>query len=306
VSATDYYPFGWAMPGRTYTAASYKYGFNGKENDNEVKGDGNQQDYGMRIYDPRLGRFLSVDPISKKYAELTPYQFASNTPIVAVDIDGLESSVDFRYDRWDREFLSGNKTAEQIQKEQKTYGVSGVVGGGLTLDLMTGGTGLKILGALGILGLISDMNTMGNVKDPHYKKELKNGINNQLAYLVLGAAADKVMGTGSKLLKGNSLKSELPAQELTLERKIHIFGNTEHALESLVTKYGSEEGAFKAVQNAANQALAKGNLTPNSIGILPTGNDGDIIKVDGIDVRLIGGRVENDKVIISSFSRKDL
>jgi hypothetical protein len=57
VSATDYYPFGWAMPGRTYTAASYKYGFNGKENDNEVKGEGNQQDYGMRIYDPRLGRF---------------------------------------------------------------------------------------------------------------------------------------------------------------------------------------------------------------------------------------------------------
>lgn len=37
----------------------YRYGFNGKENDNEVKGEGNQQDYGMRIYDPRLGKFLS-------------------------------------------------------------------------------------------------------------------------------------------------------------------------------------------------------------------------------------------------------
>jgi RHS repeat-associated protein len=90
VSATDYYPFGWAMPGRTYTAASYKYGFNGKENDNEVKGEGNQQDYGMRIYDPRLGRFLSVDPISKEYPELTPYQFASNRPIDGIDMDGLE------------------------------------------------------------------------------------------------------------------------------------------------------------------------------------------------------------------------
>jgi RHS repeat-associated protein len=41
----------------------YRYGFNGKGNDNEVKGIGNQQDYGMRIYDPRLGRFLSVDPL---------------------------------------------------------------------------------------------------------------------------------------------------------------------------------------------------------------------------------------------------
>jgi len=69
---------------------AYRYGFNGKENDNEVKGTGNQQDYGMRIYDPRLGRFLSTDPITKEYPELTPYQFASNTPIAATDMDGLE------------------------------------------------------------------------------------------------------------------------------------------------------------------------------------------------------------------------
>jgi RHS repeat-associated protein len=80
------------MPGRKYPAASgvYRYGFNGKENDNEVKGEGNQQDYGMRIYDPRLMRFLSVDPISNDYPELTPYQFASNRPIDGIDQDGLE------------------------------------------------------------------------------------------------------------------------------------------------------------------------------------------------------------------------
>ena len=80
------------MPGRKYQASSgYRYGFNGKENDNDVKGEGNQQDYGMRIYDPRLGRFLSVDPLTTKYPELTPYQFASNTPIQAVDLDGGEA-----------------------------------------------------------------------------------------------------------------------------------------------------------------------------------------------------------------------
>jgi RHS repeat-associated protein len=80
------------MPGRQYTAGnSYRYGFNGKENDNEVKGEGAQQDYGMRIYDPRLGRFQSVDPITDEYPELTPYQFASNTPIQASDLDGLEA-----------------------------------------------------------------------------------------------------------------------------------------------------------------------------------------------------------------------
>ncbi|GAO44102.1 hypothetical protein FPE01S_03_01410 [Flavihumibacter petaseus NBRC 106054] len=90
VTAQDCYPFGMLMPGRTYNADLYKYGFNGKENDNDVKGIGNQQDYGMRIYDPRIGRFLSVDPISEKYPMLTPFQFSSDNPIQNIDIDGLE------------------------------------------------------------------------------------------------------------------------------------------------------------------------------------------------------------------------
>lgn len=80
------------MPGRKYTQpnSTYRYGFNGKENDNDVKGEGNQQDYGMRIYDPRLGRFLSVDPLTKSFSMLTPYQFATNRPIDGIDLDGQE------------------------------------------------------------------------------------------------------------------------------------------------------------------------------------------------------------------------
>lgn len=91
LAQNDYYPFGMQMPGRKFAVGTgYSYGFNGKENDNEIKGEGNQQDYGMRIYDPRVGRFLSVDPITSKYPELTPYQFASNRPIDGIDMDGLE------------------------------------------------------------------------------------------------------------------------------------------------------------------------------------------------------------------------
>jgi RHS repeat-associated protein len=80
------------MPTRKYTQAGskYGYGFNGKENDNEVKGEGNQQDYGFRIYDPRLAKFLSVDPLTKSYPWYSPYQFAGNKPIAATDLDGLE------------------------------------------------------------------------------------------------------------------------------------------------------------------------------------------------------------------------
>lgn len=78
------------MPGRKYTSESYRYGFNGKEMDNEVSGNGNQYDYGFRIYNPRIGRFLSVDPLTLSYPWYTPYQFAGNKPISSVDLDGME------------------------------------------------------------------------------------------------------------------------------------------------------------------------------------------------------------------------
>ena len=89
VSASDYYPFGMAMKERTYSNGSYRYGFNGKENDTDFGS--HIQDYGFRLYCPENARFLSVDPLTKDYPELTTYQFASNTPIQAVDLDGLEA-----------------------------------------------------------------------------------------------------------------------------------------------------------------------------------------------------------------------
>ncbi len=85
-TASDYYAFGWEKPGRTMSNG-YRFGFNGKENDKET----GFQNYGMRYYDPRINRFFSVDPITKKFPELTPFQFASNTPVQAIDLDGLEA-----------------------------------------------------------------------------------------------------------------------------------------------------------------------------------------------------------------------
>src|SRR5690606_4731547 len=89
VSATDYAPFGMGLVGRSYSSEEYRYGFNGEENDKETK----TQGYGMRIYNPGLGKFLSVDPLTKQYPELTPYQFARNTPIQAIDLEGAEAWV---------------------------------------------------------------------------------------------------------------------------------------------------------------------------------------------------------------------
>jgi RHS repeat-associated protein len=76
------------MPGRQFNAGDYRYGFNGKEKDDEVKGAGNSLDFGDRIYDPRLGRWLSVDGRFKDYVPFSPYNFALNNPIYFKDADG--------------------------------------------------------------------------------------------------------------------------------------------------------------------------------------------------------------------------
>ncbi|RYG13524.1 MAG: hypothetical protein EOO07_17600 [Chitinophagaceae bacterium] len=89
----DLYPFGMQQPGRTFTAGSgYRYGFNGKELDKETSNT-TTYDYGFRIYSPALGRFLSVDPLSKEYPWNSPYAFAENDVIRSIDLDGLEKAV---------------------------------------------------------------------------------------------------------------------------------------------------------------------------------------------------------------------
>lgn len=89
ISAQDYYPFGMVKKHpENLSNDNYRYGFNGMESDDEIKGEKNSLDFGARIYDPRIGRWMSVDPLQKKYPASSPYSFVLNTPIQAVDPDG--------------------------------------------------------------------------------------------------------------------------------------------------------------------------------------------------------------------------
>jgi len=103
------------MPERKFSSDSYRYGFNGKEKDDEVKGDGNHIVFEARIYDPRLGLFHSMDPLANKYPFQSPYEFAANNPIALIDIlgmgpgDPLEHTV---------------KKGDNLTKISKKYGVS--------------------------------------------------------------------------------------------------------------------------------------------------------------------------------------
>ncbi|MGZ3890565.1 MAG: RHS repeat domain-containing protein [Mucilaginibacter sp.] len=94
INHQDYYAFGANKPGRTYAVSSaYRYSFNDKEQDGEsVSTSGNTQDYGMRIYNPSLGKWLSVDPLVDKYPWQSPYISMDNNPIYKNDLSGMSAT----------------------------------------------------------------------------------------------------------------------------------------------------------------------------------------------------------------------
>jgi len=47
-------------------------------------------DFGVRIYDARIGRFLSTDSHEKNYPGFSPYQFCNDNPIFFKDSDGRD------------------------------------------------------------------------------------------------------------------------------------------------------------------------------------------------------------------------
>ncbi|WP_159280696.1 RHS repeat domain-containing protein [Tenacibaculum maritimum] len=90
IGYNDYYPFGMLVPNRHGQADSYRYGFQGQEKDDEVKGEGNSINYRFRMHDPRVGRFFAVDPLTAKYPHYTPYSFSGNKVIAFGELEGLE------------------------------------------------------------------------------------------------------------------------------------------------------------------------------------------------------------------------
>jgi len=108
VNIADYSPFGVQLDGRTIENGSYRYGFQGQEKDDEVKGNGNSVNYKYRMHDPRVGRFFAVDPLSPKYPWNSSYAFSENMVIHMVELEGLEAA----------------KPSKQMQKIADKFGSS--------------------------------------------------------------------------------------------------------------------------------------------------------------------------------------
>lgn len=88
----------------------YRYGLQGQEKDDEIKGPGNSVNYKYRMHDPRVGRFFSVDPLFRSFPWNSPYAFSENRVIDGVELEGLE-----RFDISDKNVTLYNPETGQLE-----------------------------------------------------------------------------------------------------------------------------------------------------------------------------------------------
>ena len=82
----DYYQFGKHIDDPNSQLSDNRYRYNGKENQEFF--DLPYLDYGARLYDPHICRWLSIDPMAENYKDINPYVFCANNPIKNVELDG--------------------------------------------------------------------------------------------------------------------------------------------------------------------------------------------------------------------------
>ncbi|OWP74030.1 hypothetical protein BWK62_15215, partial [Flavobacterium oreochromis] len=86
----NYYPFGSLVPNRHGYSKDYRYGFQGQEKDDELKGEGNYINFTYRGHDPRVGKFFAVDPKEDEYPWNSSYAFSENRVLDAIELEGAE------------------------------------------------------------------------------------------------------------------------------------------------------------------------------------------------------------------------
>jgi|GEM_PF-1939199 len=167
------------LPNRHQNTPDYRYGFQGQEMDNEVKGEGNSVNYKYRMHDPRVGRFFAVDPLSYKYPWNSTYAFSENIVINSSELEGLEHDSKY-YALWrstaEQAIVSGEDGVKKI-RDRSMWMLGGQVGGAiLAIDLSTGANGLRTFGLVSTGYALGDFSMALNETDKAYESKKKGDL----------------------------------------------------------------------------------------------------------------------------------
>lgn len=139
------------VPNRHGNTNEYRYGFQGQEKDDELKGEGNSLNYTFRMHDPRIGRFFAIDPLFRKYPHNSTYAFSENRVMDGIELEGAEhlnmhvyrvfKGAGGKYEMFkEREYTtlnypSANWPGTKSQSQFNIYGTDGMVKALFTGDL---------------------------------------------------------------------------------------------------------------------------------------------------------------------------
>jgi len=126
-STSDYYPFGMQMPNRGETPTNtneYRYSFNGMEKLDEITNTtGGHLDFGARIYDSRLGRWLAIDPEVYRIPWYTGYGFVLSNSIFFADYEGLRPIPRIIYKNGYKFRITIDDEKPQYLKVERVHGI---------------------------------------------------------------------------------------------------------------------------------------------------------------------------------------
>jgi RHS repeat-associated protein len=270
-----------AMPGRKYQSSNrYRYGYNGKENDPETVGTGSgTQDYGMRIYNPALGKFLSVDPLSKEYSWNSTYAFAENNPIQAVDLDGgekLKANIASKP-------INGKpgkaKITIELAYQVVTQG-AGAVNGSIDPDkfksLYSKGNRTMYMTKLPSKDGEAEYLTPGQVKDA--KDDIERGVSSQFDYYIVEVQYIFTVSNGTTLEEAIKWKDNDPVSNGIIMTPTNLKSSSDplvNSIDKLATKVfsaakGNETGGISLNESTSSVADNVIVLNPGFLGNLTT------------------------------------
>ncbi len=115
VQENHYDPWGLNLVGIEQNGSpEHQYQYNDKEKQGELGLA--WYDYGARMYDPQIGRWHVVDPVSDWAEDLTPYRYGLNNPVNYIDLLGLWEDKGDRYSTSDQGDISRFLTYLQAEK----------------------------------------------------------------------------------------------------------------------------------------------------------------------------------------------